>query len=88
MTILELAIEAEFCGPISMGTVAVVRALRECSGLSLEAAVALVDRCTFAGERVAVRLPSNTAAEALLAALQRVPAASRIRASITSRGSA
>jgi hypothetical protein len=84
MSILELAIEAELCGPISMGTVAVVRALMEFSGLPLEVAVELVDRCTFAGERVAVPLPSNAAAEALLAALQRVPAAPRIRASITS----
>ncbi|MET0792973.1 MAG: hypothetical protein ABW061_15740 [Polyangiaceae bacterium] len=84
MTILELTIEAELCGPISMGTVAVVRALMDHSGLPLEAAVALVDRCAFFGERVAVPLPSHTAAEALLQALTRVPAAPRIRAAITS----
>jgi hypothetical protein len=84
MSILELTIEAELCGPISMGTVAVVRALMEHSGLPLEAAVALVDRCTFAGERIALPLPSDAAARALLAALQRVPAAPRISASITS----
>ncbi|MES1173503.1 MAG: hypothetical protein ABUL62_04165 [Myxococcales bacterium] len=83
MSILELTIEAELCGPISMGTVAVVRALMEHSGLALEAAVALVDRCTFSGERVAVPLPSSAAAEALLAALQQVAAAPRISASIT-----
>jgi hypothetical protein len=84
MSILELTIEAELCGPISMGTVAVVRALMEHSGLSLEAAVAIVDRCAFAGERVSVPLPSNSAAQALLLALHRVPAAPRISASITS----
>ena len=84
MSILELSIEAELCGPISMGTVAVVRVLMAHSGLPLPAAVALVDRCTFAGERVAVPLPSKAAAEALLSALARVPAAPRIHASIAS----
>ncbi len=84
MSTLELSVEAELCGPISMGTVAVVRALVEHSGLPLTDAIALVDRCTFAGERVAITLPSNAAAEALLSALARVPAAARIRASITS----
>ncbi len=84
MSILELTIEAELCGPISMGTVAVVRALMTHSGLPLQAAVSLVDRCTFAGERVAIRMPSSSAAEALLSALQRIPAAPRIRAAIQS----
>ncbi len=79
---IELTIEPEFCGPISMGTVAVIRALMTHSGLPLEAAVALVDRCTFAGERVAVPTPSQSAAAALLAALRQVPAASRISASL------
>lgn len=82
MSILELSIEAELCGPISIGTVAVVRALMEHSGLPLDAAVALVDRCTFAGEQVAVPLPSEGAARSLLSTLQSLPAAPRIRASI------
>ncbi len=84
MAILELSIEAELCGPISVGTVAVVRALIEHSGLPLADAVALVDRCTFAGERVTVQLPSPAAAQALLSALARVPAAPRIHAAIAS----
>ncbi len=84
MSTVELSIEAELCGPISIGTVAVVRALMEHSALPLEAAVALVDRCTFAGERVTVPVPSSAAGEALVAALARVPAAPRIRASFTS----
>ena len=83
MPTLELTIEAEFCGPISMGTVAVVHALMLHSGLPLEAAIALVDRCTFEGERVAVPVPNRAAAQALLLALQRVPAAPRITASIS-----
>jgi hypothetical protein len=84
MPILELTIEAELCGPLSMGTVAVVRALLEHSDLALEAAITLVDRCTFEGERVALALPSKASAEALLAALQSIPDAPRIRATITS----
>lgn len=79
---VELSIEGDICGPISVGTVAVIRALMSHCELKLEAAIALVDRCSFAGERVAVPAPSLSAARALLAALHRVPAASRIHASI------
>ena len=82
MTTIELAIEAEFCGPISMGTVAVIRALMSHLQLPLNDAVELVDRCTFAGERVALSAPSRAAAEALLGALRELPVASRIAASI------
>ena len=82
MTTIELAIEAEFCGPISMGTVAVIRALMTHLELPLSNAVELVDRCTFAGERVALSAPSRAAAEALLAELGVLPVASRIAASI------
>jgi hypothetical protein len=82
MPVIEMTIEAEFCGPVSMGTVAVVRALMTHADLPMEQAVALVDRCTFAAERVVVPVPSHARALALLAALQRVPAAPRIRASL------
>ena len=83
MVTVDLTIEAEFCGPISMGTVAVVRALVEHLALPLTDAIALVDRCAFAGERVLIATPTRAAAEALLGALQQMPSAPRIRAAIS-----
>ena len=82
MTTIALTIEPEFCGPISMGTVAVIRALMAHLGLSVGEAESLVDRCVSSGEPVAFSAPSRAAAEALLAALRRVPAAPRIIAAI------
>ena len=84
-TVIELSIEADLCGPISVGTVAIIRALMTHLSLSLPEAVAVVDRCTFGGERVRLPAPSARAAAALLAALRQVPAAARIRASAASR---
>jgi len=79
---IEMTIEPDLCGPISVGTVAVVRALMTHAGVALEAAVALVDRCTFGGERVTVPVPSSAGARALLDALRQLPAASRISAAL------
>ena len=82
MATINLTIEPEFCGPISMGTVAVIRALVAHLSLPVDEAEALVDRCVTAGEQVAIPAPTRLAAEALLAALQRVPAAPRIHATL------
>ena len=79
---MSVSIEADLCGPISVGTVSVIRALIAHLGLSLSEAEALVDRCVFDGERVQIAAPSRAAAEALLAAWKLTPAAARNSASI------
>jgi len=77
-----LAIEGDLCGPMSIGTVAVIRALEKHLGLSLAEANATVNRCVFEGEQLTLRAPTQLAAEALLAEFDRLPAAERIHASI------
>jgi hypothetical protein len=83
MTAMSFSIEADLCGPISVGTVAVIRALIAHLGLSLSEAEGLVNRCVFDGERVEIAAPSRAVAEALLAAWKLTPAAARISASIS-----
>jgi hypothetical protein len=85
MPTISLSIEADLCGPISVGTVGVVRALMAHLELSLTESLAIVERCVFDGECREITAPSQVVAEALLATLQRTAAAPRIRASITSR---
>jgi hypothetical protein len=68
---------------MSVGTVAVIRALEKHLGLSLAEASKLVDRCVFEGEQLALLAPTRLSAEALLAELERLPAAPRIHVSIT-----
>jgi len=80
--VIALSIEPELCGPMSIGTVAVIRAIENCLGLPLAEANAVVDRCVFEGEEAELAAPSRAAAEALLAEFARLPAAPRIRASI------
>ncbi|HYQ01262.1 MAG TPA: hypothetical protein VER96_21470 [Polyangiaceae bacterium] len=82
MTRIELAIDGDVCGPMSIGTVAVIRALAKHLALTIAEAATLVDRCVFEGARLAVDAPSRDAAEALLAEFQQLPARSRIHASI------
>jgi hypothetical protein len=83
MVAIRLSIEADLCGPISVGTVSVVRALMTHAGLPLEEALALVDRCVFDAQCVEVPVATPAAAQALLAALERTPAAARIHATLT-----
>lgn len=82
MTRIELTIEGDVCGPMSIGTVAVIRAIEKHLGLPLAEANELVDRCVFDGQRVWLAAPTRSAAEALLAEFARLPAARRIHASL------
>ena len=83
MAAISVSIEPDLCGPISVGTVGVIRALMAHLGLAPSEAEALVDRCVFDGERVQIAAPTRAVAEALLAAWRLTPAAPRIRASIS-----
>jgi hypothetical protein len=82
MTPLSLSIDGDCCGPVSVGTVAVIRALEKHLELSLSEATELVNRCVFAGERVSLSAPSRSAAQALLAEFSQLPAAPRLHASL------
>ena len=83
MATIEVSIEGELCGPISMGTAAVTRALMDHLELPVGEAVAIVDRCVFEGERVTLVSPSRARADALLAAWSALPAAPRIHARVS-----
>lgn len=61
-------------GPISVGTVAHVKILREALGLGLADAKQIVDRCVFAGEEVEIACPSSDVAKSLADKLQRANA--------------
>ena len=82
MVTVQLSIEADLCGPFSMGTVAVVKTVQAHLGLSLDEAANAVNECVFDGQRVSLRAPSLTAARALLASFAKLPAAPRITAAI------
>ncbi|HYQ31269.1 MAG TPA: hypothetical protein VER04_28745 [Polyangiaceae bacterium] len=82
MTVIALTIEGDLCGPMSIGTVAVIRAIEQHLGLSLAQANEFVDRCVFEQQQVSLPAPTRAAAEALLGAFAQLPAAKRIHASI------
>jgi hypothetical protein len=82
MTRIALSIAGDLCGPMSIGTVAVIRAIEKHLGMPLAEANELVDRCVFDGERVWLSAPTVGAAKALLAEFERLPAAPRIQASL------
>lgn len=67
---------------MSVGTVAVIRAIERHLELSLSEAGEAVDRCVFEGETITLPAPTRDGAKALLAELERLPAARRIHASI------
>ena len=82
MVTLSLQIEAELCGPVSVGTVAVIKLLAAHLALTLPAAMTLVNQCVFDGQTVLVPAPSREAALALLDALAQLPPVPRVLAKI------
>src|SRR5262245_21288834 len=62
VAIVQLNVEPVFCGPVSVGTVELIKLVRERFGLSLAEAKAYVDRCVFDGETVALVAPTAEAA--------------------------
>ncbi len=63
MPTIHLRIQPDLCGPVSVGTVGVIRLLSAHLGLSLADALAIVNRCVFDGECVAIPAPSTDVAE-------------------------
>jgi hypothetical protein len=82
MVAIQLSIEPDLCGSVSVGTVSVIRVLIAHLALPLDDASALVNRCVFDAERVTFTVSSRAAAEALLTALRNTLAAPRISAVI------
>ena len=62
MSTIHLRIEPVFCGPASVGTVELIKVLRDRFELSLPEAKAYVDRCVFNGETVALVASTHEAA--------------------------
>jgi hypothetical protein len=83
MARVRLSIEPHLCGPISVGTVAVVRLARERLGLSLSEALAHVNRCVFEGETVWIDAPSMEAAESFVRAVTALETPARIDARVS-----
>ena len=82
MASVRLFIHAELCGPVSLGTVAVIRAVQKHAGVTLSEATALVDRCVFDGETVTIEGLSPASASALVEELRTLRHAPPIEASI------
>jgi hypothetical protein len=75
-----LRIEPELCGPISIGTVSVIRLVSEHLELSLSGAMRYVDRCVFEGEQVHIPAPSEVAAENFVVAIRELARTPRVEA--------
>jgi hypothetical protein len=77
-----LRIEPELCGPISIGTVSVIRLVAKHLELSLSVAMRYVDRCVFEGEQVHIPAPSDVAAEGFVVAIRALAATPRVEATV------
>ena len=82
MTTLHLSIEPELCGPVSVGTGAVIKLVSEHLGIPLREAMTQVDRCVFDGEAVELDVPSCDAATRFVEAIAALPAHPRVRAEV------
>jgi hypothetical protein len=79
---LVLKITPRFLGPASVGTVELIKLLRQQLALPLSAAKGFVDRCVFDGETVVIPLPDSVDSAGLLNAIKSLDTPAVIDASI------
>ncbi len=82
MPTVRLSIQPELCGPVSVGTVRVIRLVSQHACLSIADATEIVDRCVFDGETASIPMPSPENAAELVRALRSLPAVPKIDASV------
>ena len=82
MAVLRLRIEPVFLGPASVGTVTIVKTLREALHIGLAEAKELVDRAVFGGETVDIPVDNLEAAQALAALLNQTTPPPRVEAHV------
>lgn len=63
MPTLVLSVDPVFCGPMSVGTIELIRLLQSRFNFSLSVAKSYVDRCVFDGEAVSIEVASQGEAE-------------------------
>lgn len=80
MASVSLSIEPDLCGPVSVGTVAVILVIRERLGQSLADAASFVNRAVFDGETVSIPAPSAAAAVECAAALTALSTPAKVQA--------
>jgi hypothetical protein len=68
------------CGPVSIGTVAVIRLVSRHAHVGLAEAANFVDRCVFDGQTISIPISSAEEAELLVRALRSLPAIPKIEA--------
>ena len=83
MPTVQLKIEPEFLGPMSVGTISVVQVLADVLGLGLKDAKDAVDACVFKGETASFHVSSADAGERLCQALSALEGPPRIHASMS-----
>jgi hypothetical protein len=82
MASITLRIEAQLCGPMSIGTVRVIKLALRYLALDLSAAIGFVDRCVFGGEEVEIPAPSAARAAQFVAAIEALPPVPRVEARV------
>lgn len=82
MACVTLSIEPDLCGPVSVGTVSVIRVIERTLELSLRESFEYVNRAVFDGEEVQIPAPSSQAAAQCAAELSALRTPAKIRARV------
>lgn len=79
---VRITIEPDLCGPVSVGTGAVVRLLSAELALPLGEALSLVDRAVYERHTLELAAPSLETARRLVASLSALRSPARVRAEL------
>ena len=75
---LRVSVDPRFCGPVSVGTVDLIKVVREHCNFGLRQAKDYIDDAVFGGEVVDIPLPNETDGEALVDEIRALETPARI----------
>ncbi len=79
---IALSVSPKYCGPLSVGTIGLIKQLRDQLGLSLNESKNFVDTCVFQGLQVTIPVPSGVNAETVVYAICNLETQATIEAKV------
>lgn len=82
--ILRLTIEPKFCGPVSVGTINIIKLIKDRCDLGLSEAKEYIDMAVFEGHTVDIPLPYHVDADKLVSDILALESAATFHATLVS----
>lgn len=75
-----LTVDPKFCGPVSVGTIGLIKLVQKSFDLGLAEAKSLVDKAVFGGEIVEIQIPEHCKGSEIISEIELLDSEANIQA--------